>query len=340
MKKILVAVLNYNGLHHLQKFLPSVAAHSSNAEILLIDNASTDGSVEWIQKNYSHIRTVRLDKNYGYAGAYTRILMKEDADYFVILNNDVEVTPGWIEKMRAVLEENDKVAAVQPKLLQYDKRTVFEYSGACGGHLDALGYPFCRGRIFDTSEEDKHQYDTPSEIFWTCGAAMMIRADVFKKAGGFDETFFTHQEEIDLCWRIQRLGYKLKNVPDVTVFHLGGGTLAEGSDKKIFYNFRNSLFNLIKNYPTGKVWIIVLMRLMLDGIYALRMIFAGKWKVPFIILKSHVSFYVSLPSLLKKRKELTSYLKFDIYPDYKGSVVWQYFVRRKRRFQEIYSAKT
>lgn len=337
MKKILIAILNWNGKKFLEQFLPAIIEYSPEADILIIDNHSSDGSLEYLKNHHPYIRVKKLDKNYGFTGGYNKGLAGENYEYFIFLNNDVEVTPGWINPMLTLMMENPKIGAVQPKMLQYSNKNYFEYSGACGGHLDKLGYPFCKGRIFNVTEEDKNQYNHTRKIFWTCGAAMMIRSNIFFKAGGFDERFFAHMEEIDLCWRIQQMGYDIYNCPDSVIYHVGGGTLASGSIRKNFLNFRNSLFNLMKNYPGLKTIFIILQRLTLDGAASFYFLFKGNPNVLVAVLLAHFSFYFHLPRLIyyrMKRKQIIPGYR-NIWPDKHYSVVYWHFIRKKQSYSEL-----
>ncbi|MCX8079818.1 MAG: glycosyltransferase family 2 protein [Bacteroidia bacterium] len=336
MKKILVAILNWNGKHYLEKFLPDIILRSEEADILIIDNASTDGSAGFVRDKFPNVKIKVLDKNYGFAGGYNKGLEGEDYPYYVLLNNDVEVSEGWLLPMVKWMEEHPQTGALQPKLLQYDRRSYFEYSGACGGHLDKWGFPFCRGRVFDTLEEDRGQYDEPGKIFWACGAAMMVRAEAFKKAGGFDDRFFAHMEEIDLCWRLRQMGYDIYNCSASVVYHVGGGTLKTQSVRKYYLNFRNSLYCLVKNHPKN-TWSIILIRLMLDGLASLYFLIKGNFKVMMGVLQAHAVFYIHLPALIKyrlnRKKILSSYM--DVYPDYEGSIVLKYYFLRKNTYEQL-----
>jgi GT2 family glycosyltransferase len=337
MKNVLIAILNWNGKKFLEQFLPTVIEHSPEADILIIDNHSADSSVEYIQKNFPQIRVKTLDKNYGFTGGYNKGLEGETHQYFIFLNNDVEVTPGWIKPMLRMMEQNSKIGAVQPKMLQFTNKKFFEYSGACGGHLDKLGYPFCTGRIFSITEEDKDQYNTEEKIFWTCGAAMMVRSDAFFKAGCFDEHFFAHMEEIDLCWRIQQMGYDIYNCPASLIYHVGGGTLASGSIRKNFLNYRNSLFTLLKNYPGLKTIFIIFQRMALDGVASLYFLIKGNPNVMIAVLFAHFSFYFHLPRLIlyriKRERIIPGYR--NIWPNKNYSVVYWHFIQKKQFYSEL-----
>ena len=247
MNKVAIAILNYNGKNLLEQFLPSVIKYSNGYPIYIIDNASTDDSIEFIKRQYPAIETILLSENYGYSGGYNQGLLKINATYFILLNSDIEVTENWIGPIISLLEDNDQIAACQPKILSFLEKDKFEYAGAAGGFIDTLGYPFCRGRIFDKVETDLGQYDDTREIFWATGACLFMRSSAFQESGGFDEDFFAHMEEIDLCWRLQHLGYKIFYNHQSTVYHLGGGTLKKSNPFKTYLNFRNSLYTLYKN---------------------------------------------------------------------------------------------
>ncbi|MFN3951650.1 MAG: glycosyltransferase family 2 protein [Thermaurantimonas sp.] len=299
-----IAVLNFNGRNLLEEFLPSLVENSKEHEIVVIDNASSDDSVEWLQTHYSDVRIVQLDKNYGFAGGYNRGLSQIEADVYIIINSDVKVTEGWIDPLLSFIEKDPRIAAVQPKIRSFQNPGFFEYAGAAGGYLDWFGYPLCRGRIFDTLERDFGQYDDCTEVFWTSGACMAIRASSFWEAGGFDEAFFAHQEEIDLCWRLQILGYSLRYEPSSVVYHLGGGTLQYQSARKIFLNFRNNLMMLSKNAPISHLFFILPVRLVLDGVAGLRYLVKGRYNETLQIIKAHFSFYANVGYLLKKRSAI------------------------------------
>ena len=322
--EIAVVILNWNGKSLLETFLPSVVAHSSTASIYIIDNGSTDASKSFIQNNYPQIQWVGLDKNYGFAGGYNKGLLKIKADVYCLLNSDVEVTANWLAPFEnAFLDSSLHIA--QPLLLDYNKKTHFEYAGAAGGYLDQLGYPYCRGRIFDVLEQNTDQYATDT-ILWASGACLFIRAETFHLLDGFDESYFMHQEEIDLCWRAFNHGFTAKAISEAVVYHVGGATLPN-SPKKVFYNFRNSLFSLTKNAPKGQLFPLVFLRLLLDGVAGLRFLLKGEIALLGMVLKAHFSFYAHLRQLLRKRKEL---------PQKKGyfatkSIVWDHFILKKSK---------
>lgn len=322
--EIAVVILNWNGESLLKTFLPSVVAHSSTTSIYIIDNGSTDASKSFVQKNYPQIQWVGLDKNYGFACGYNRGLSKIKADVYCLLNSDVEVTENWLAPFEnAFLDSSLHIA--QPLLLDYNKKTHFEYAGAAGGYLDQLGYPYCRGRIFDVLEQNTDQYATDT-ILWASGACLFIRAETFHLLDGFDESYFMHQEEIDLCWRAFNHGFTAKATSEAVVYHVGGATLPN-SPKKVFYNFRNSLFSLTKNAPKGQLFPLVFLRLLLDGVAGLRFLLKGEIDLLGMILKAHFSFYAHLRQLLRKRKKL---------PQKKGyfatkSIVWDHFILKKSK---------
>ena len=252
---VAIVILNWNGKRYLQQFLPSVLSTTyPNARVVVADNASTDDSIQFIQQHHPEIELVTLSKNFGFAGGYNEALKKVQADYYVLLNSDVEVTPGWLEPMIALLEQDNSFVACQPKVLSYHHQNLFEYAGACGGWMDAYGYPFSRGRVFETCEEDKGQYEEIQKVFWATGAAMVVRSQAFHEQGGFDDYLFAHMEEIDLCWRMQMSGYKIFCCPQSVVYHVGGGTLPKGNSRKTFLNFRNNQIILAKNLPWSEKW--------------------------------------------------------------------------------------
>ncbi len=335
---VAVVILNWNGIDLLKEFLPSVVRGSAGTALVYVaDNGSADGSVNWLTENYPEVRIIQNDENLGFAGGYNRALQSIDSTYLVLLNSDVEVSPGWIEPVIDHMDNNPDIAACQPKILSYKNKDTFEHAGAAGGFIDKYGYPFCRGRIFDSTEKDNKQYDSISDIFWASGACMFIRTDVWKKTGGFDPDFFAHMEEIDLCWRINSLGYKIKYIPQSTVYHLGGGTLNYDSPGKIYYNFRNNLFMLQKNLPEHMYKSVIIKRLLLDGIAGIRFILTFKFCAFWQILRAHRAYYSNRKSLNKKRKKIQKEGK--LYPEkliLNKSVVLEYYLRGKKKFSEIW----
>jgi GT2 family glycosyltransferase len=332
--RVAVVILNWNGQPHLANFLPSVLASTyPNLAIIVGDNASTDNSVAWLQQEYPQIQVIENDKNYGFAGGYNRILAHVDAEYFVLLNSDVEVTPNWIEPVIQLLEANPNAAAAQPKILSYADKTSFEYAGAAGGFIDFLGYPFCRGRIFDTIEKDYGQYEQATEIFWASGAALFIKKEAWLQAGGFDESLFAHMEEIDLCWRLKRFGKQIWYCPTASVYHVGGGTLGVESPYKTFLNFRNNLLMLYKNLSKSKRLYIIVFRFFLDFLSLVKFLLDKKPKNAWAISRAHVDF-------LKRvwKKEVNSHKlpgTFNAIGLFPRSIVWQYFVRKQKSYKQL-----
>jgi len=335
--KVAVVILNWNGKKLLEKFLPSVIGESGSAKIYIADNGSTDDSIEWLEDHYPDIALLKNDQNLGFAEGYNKALMSIESDYYVLLNSDVEVSNNWIDPVIKHMDENPEVAACQPRILSYIHKDSFEHAGAAGGFIDKFGYPFCRGRILDTIEKDYNQYSTNSEIFWASGACMFIRSDIWKELGGFDSDFFAHMEEIDLCWRINARKYKIKYIPQSTVFHLGGGTLTYDSPAKLYYNFRNNLFMLHKNLPQGKHRSIIFKRLLLDGIAGIRFILTLKCNAFWQVLRSHLSYYRHIKTLNRKRREIINDNHY--YPDkliLNKSMVFEYYLRKKKKFTDIW----
>ena len=275
MKRVAVVILNYNGAEMLRTFLPGVVEYSPEAEVVVADNASTDDSVEVVQRLFPTVKLIRLEQNWGFADGYNKALEQVDAEYSILLNSDVEVTKGWIAPMLAALEADSNVVACQPKILDYKRKTHFEYAGAAGGFIDRYGYPYCRGRIFDTLEEDKGQYDAVCNISWATGAALMIRTAEYRTAGGLDGRFFAHMEEIDLCWRLRARGRRILCVPQSTVYHVGGATLSKSNPKKTYLNFRNNLLMLYNNLPQEELPSVMRVRCLLDYVAALKFLLTG-----------------------------------------------------------------
>jgi GT2 family glycosyltransferase len=335
--KVAVVILNWNGKKFLEKFLPSVInCNASFAEIIIADNASTDDSLAFLKTTYPDLRVIVNSSNGGFAKGYNDALKLISSEYYVLLNSDVEVTPGWIEPVIQLMDKDRRIAAFQPKIRSYHNRASFEYAGAAGGFIDKYGYPFCRGRIFDHVEEDKGQYNDEREIFWATGACMFVRSECYHRVHGFDEDFFAHMEEIDLCWRLKNMGYRIMYTPDSTVFHVGGGTLNKTSPHKTFLNFRNNLLLICKNHPKRYFISKFLWRMVLDGIAGAKFLFSGQAGHFMAILKAHFSFYVSFGTALQKRKilqrEINEYTKTAVYLH---SVLADYYLRGKRTFKEI-----
>ena len=335
--KIAVVILNFNGKKLLQKFLPTVIQYSSQATIYVAENASVDDSIQYLKTEFPNVKLIELKENYGFAKGYNEALKQVDADYFVLLNSDVEVTPNWIEPIINLMVANKAIAVAQPKILSYNAKSEFEYAGACGGFIDKYGYPFCRGRIFDTLEKDNNQYNEPLEIFWATGACMFVRAYVYKRLNGFDDFYFAHMEEIDLCWRIKNTQHKVMAVPASVVYHLGGGTLNKLSPRKTFLNFRNSLISLTKNNTSGSLILKITTRLVLDGVAGTKFFIEGKPVHTWAIIKAHFSFYGHLKTTLRLRKEikLTDSYKPSSNQIYQSSIVFDYFLKKKKHFSDL-----
>lgn len=340
---VAVVILNYNGRKYLEQFLAGVCNSDYEAlSIHVADNGSTDDSMAWLRENGEKVRVIDLKKNYGYAEGYNRALRQVDADYYVLLNSDLEVSPDWIRPVIKLLEEDKDTAACQPKILSYQDKEKFEYAGAAGGWLDYLGYPFCRGRIFAVTETDEGQYDDGAEIFWASGAALFIRSSLFHRIGGFDPDYFAHAEEIDLCWRLKRAGYKIQVVPESVVYHLGGGTLDYLSPNKAYLNFRNTLFTILKNEPATKLLWLIPARLLLDALAGLLFLFQGKLDHIRAIARAHWNFFPRFGQLLQKRRHYTAMVAqaknkegMNDAGRYKGSVVWQYYAMGKKHFSDL-----
>lgn len=331
MTSTAVIILNYNGARLLRQFLPGVIRYSQSAQIVVADNASTDESRELLKKEFPEVRCIELERNYGYSGGYNRALQVADAEYCVLLNSDVEVTDGWLQPMVSLLDNHPEIAAVQPKILSYNNREYFEYAGAGGGFLDALGYPFCRGRVFDHLEKDFGQYNDTREIFWASGACLMIRRKVYEELGGLNEDFFAHMEEIDLCWRIIRRGFRVYYCGSSTIYHIGAGTLAYGHPRKIYLNFRNNLRMLVYHLPASQlVWKLPL-RLALDWIAALRFLLRGKVRTFTSVLRAQANLAFHFRKVFITRKELSRALPYRMDGIYNGSILVDYFIRKRTR---------
>jgi len=324
--KIAIVILNWNGQKLLEQFLPSVVSYSKEATIYVADNASTDNSISFVKDNYPGITIIQNKKNGGYAKGYNDALQYITADIYCLLNSDIEVTENWLLPIIEAFKLNTNIAAIQPKILDYKDKTKFEYAGAGGGFIDKYGYPYCRGRIFDTIETDTNQYNNTIDIFWASGACLFVRSDVFFDAGGFDEAYFAHQEEIDLCWRIQNASYQIKYIGASTVYHVGGATLTTQNPKKTFLNFRNSLFNLLKNTPKNKGFGLIFTRLCLDGLAGVKYIFDLKPLHTLAIIKAHFSFYIHFSRMLKKREKTAKKNKYF----QTKSIVWDYYISNKK----------
>ena len=329
-----VVILNWNGKKMLERFLPSVTTHTQgDAEVIIADNGSTDDSLDFVRAQYPGLRIIELDKNYGFAGGYNRALQQVQADYYVLLNDDVEVTPGWIEPVVAQMQQHPDTAICQPKLLMYDQRDTFEYAGGAGGFLDKYGYPFCRGRMFTSLEQDNGQYNTPGEIFWASGAAMFVRADVWHQLGGLDDDFFAHMEEIDFCWRAKNAGYRVEYCPQSTVFHVGGGTLPKSNPRKKYLNFRNNMALLYKNLPKRRLAWVMCSRIVLDYVAGLKFLMERKPKEFSAVVDAHKAFYKWLPQLKKKRQGLKQQSR--VSGMYQGLLLIDYYLLGKKKYSDL-----
>lgn len=336
MKKASVVILNWNGIKFLKQFLPGVVSNTltSNIEVVVADNGSTDESVLYVKANHHDVTLIEFDINYGFAEGYNRALDKLQSEYFILLNSDIEVTPNWINPMIEYMDANPNVGACMPKLLCFDDKDSFEYAGASGGYIDKYGYPFCRGRIFDTIEKDLGQYNTIENIFWATGACLFIRSHVYKEVGGLDPIFFAHMEEIDLCWRLHWYNYDIVVIPESIVYHVGGGALPKENPRKTFLNFRNNLFLLYKNLPQNILYKILLMRMCLDFIAALKFISEFKGKFALNIFLAHVGFYKNLKKLKKFRKsrKYLSNKMFKTNTILNKSIVKEYYLNNNKTF--------
>lgn len=330
---VAIVILNYNGAGFLAKFLPSVLLHSKEYRIVVADNASTDHSLDLLKEQFPSVEVVVLAQNSGYAGGYNEALRQIDAKYYVLLNSDVEVTAGWISPMLSLLESESQIAACQPKVRAQQQPLYFEYAGAAGGFLDWLGYPFCRGRIFNTLELDRGQYDEPLPIFWATGACLMVRAELFWKMGGFDDDFFAHMEEIDFCWRLHAAGFQVWACPASTIYHVGGGTLSKENPRKTYLNFRNGLWMLIKN-TNDHLIIKLLLRMILDWVAALQFSMKGNKAAAAAVLKSHWHTLKSVEKLYIKRQE-SKKNQIQKAPLFPKLIIAEYFFRKRKFFSQL-----
>lgn len=337
MIKVAVVILNYNGSKMLGQFLPSVLQFTPFPyDVFVADNGSTDNSVDFLKTNFPQVKLLESPINEGFAKGYNTALAKIEAKYFVLLNSDVEVTDNWIDPIINLMENDESIAACQPKIRAYHDKKSFEYAGAAGGFIDKYGFPFCRGRIFDTVEEDLGQYDDNVEIFWATGACMFVRAEVYNQLGGLDDDFFAHMEEIDLCWRIKNAGLKLVYCAQSTVYHVGGGTLHKSNPRKTFLNFRNGLVLLYKNLPSEKLFSTIFIRMSLDGIAAIKFLLSGGYKDFWAVFMSHMNFYKNLSLWKSKRRKCLQLKTIDSQSHIlKNSLVWEYFGKKKKKFSEI-----
>lgn len=336
MSIVAIVILNYNGKEYLEKFLPSVTAYSNDCEVIIADNCSTDDSISFLKSNYPALRLIHIPNNKGYSTGYNYALKQIQSKYYVLLNSDVEVTPNWTSPIIQMMEQDNNIAATQPKILAYHQKDHFEYAGAGGGQIDYLGYPFCRGRVFDTLEEDQAQFNDVIQIFWATGACLFVRSEVYHSLGGLDDDFFAHMEEIDLCWRINSAGYKVMYNGQSAIYHVGGGTLPKPNPRKTYLNFRNGLSLLIKNYKPSHLFTRLPIRILLDLVAAVKFTLSGSRKDGGAVLKAIIHFIVKIPSNLKKRQHVQELSKVDpeanIHP---RSIVYQHFIQGKKYYKEL-----
>lgn len=338
LDKVAIAILNWNGQKLLEQFLPSVVAHSAaeGVRIYIIDNGSTDNSLDYLKVQFPEVEVIALKKNWGFPAGYNKGLEQIESEYYLILNNDVEVSPGWLNPLIELMDSDDTIAAIQPKILSYQQRDEFEYAGAAGGFIDKYGFPFCRGRLLNVFEKDLGQYNFTDEIFWATGACMLVRSSLYKKYGGMDEAFFAHMEEIDLCWRLKNAGYKIMYNGNSSVYHLGGGTLNRMNPFKTYLNFRNNLYLLYKNLPKGKVHRILFARYFLDMIASAKFLFGLEFGSYWAVIRAHYSFWTTRRQFKEKRKyNLSVTTKVNHYEMYDGLIVYDFFVRRKKNFTQL-----
>lgn len=330
MKKLAIVILNWNGKSFLERFLPTLLENCPDyAEVDIIDNASTDDSLAFLASAYPQLRVIVNDENYGFAKGYNVGLRQIEAEYYCLLNSDIEVTPHWTDPIMAQMDADTQIAAVQPKLIAFHDRKSFEYAGAAGGFIDKYGYPFCRGRFFDVLEEDKGQYDSAIQIFWASGAALFVRSEIYHQLGGLDDDFFAHMEEIDFCWRINNAGYKIMFNPDSTVYHIGGGTLPKENSFKTFLNYRNDLFLLLKNLPSHRLCITFFIRFFLDILAAFVFLLQGHRKDFVAVFKAMNAFRKGFQKMKKKRQTISEQAFKMTYPH---SIVFARFIKRKKYF--------
>ncbi|MFC2080070.1 glycosyltransferase family 2 protein [Bacteroidota bacterium] len=338
MTKVAVVILNWNGIHFIKEFLPTLIKHTKleGVEIIVADNNSTDNSIEHLKEHHPEVRLIEMDENHGFAGGYNKALEKIDSRYYLLLNSDIEVNANWLEPLVSFLDKNKEFAACSPMLLDYYNKSRYEYAGGAGGYIDKFGYTFCRGRIFNSSEEANLSMTKALEVFWTTGACMLIRSELFNAAGGFDPFFFAHMEEVDLCWRLKNMGHKLACVPESKIYHVGGGTLPKSNPFKTYLNFRNNLLLLYKNLPENKLNRIVFIRMIMDGLSAFLFLLSFKFKDIAAIFRAHFNFR-------KKKKDYKQFRAIQLekygFPDhneiYKQSVVIDYFIAGNRTFSKL-----
>lgn len=334
-KDISVVILNWNGSAMLQRFLPSVIRYSEEAEIIVADNGSTDHSIDILREKFPSVRILPFRENYGFAEGYNRAIQQIETPYVLLLNDDVEVTPHWLQPLLAFMNHHPEVAACQPKILSETQRELFEYAGACGGFIDHLGYPYCRGRIFNHVEKDRGQYDQVCPIFWATGAALLVRTDVYRKEGGLDKRFFAHMEEIDFCWRLRSRNYRIYCIPQSTVYHVGGGTLPKSHPRKTFLNFRNNLLMLYKNLPEERLNSTLRIRYFLDLVAALKMLLSGQAKESMAIVKALRTFFKIRHDFDREREENLRKQQLKDIPEMRNeSLLVAFYLKKKKKFED------
>jgi GT2 family glycosyltransferase len=338
MKKVSVVILNWNGRQLLEQFLPSIVRYSpaEYAEVIVADNGSTDGSLPMLEEKFPQVGLIRLPDNYGFAGGYNRALERIDSEYTVLLNSDVEVTPGWLDELVKAMDADPAIACVQPKIRSYRNKQYFEYAGAAGGYIDRYGYPFCRGRILHVVEEDNGQYDTPADVLWTTGACLLVRTSVYKSEGGLDTRFFAHQEEVEMCWRLRCRGYRLKCIPQSVVYHVGGATLSAENPRKTFLNFRNSLLMVYKNLPEEDLKPVLRTRFFLDYLAALKFMLSGHPRNAIAVYKARKEFHRLLPIYAPIRKENLRKTIINPVPELmQKSLIAAFYLKGKKTFVKV-----
>jgi GT2 family glycosyltransferase len=333
LKNVAIVILNWNGRKFLEKFLPGVIEHSRNdARIIVADNASQDDSITFLKSHFPEVTIIENDRNYGFADGYNKALEKVNAEYYILLNSDIEVSENWINPVIELMDKDPMIGACQPKIRSYNEPEKFEYAGAAGGFIDKYGYPFCRGRLFQSIEKDKGQYENAIEVFWATGACTFVRATTFHEFGGFDGDFFAHMEEIDFCWRIKNEGYKVMYCPHSTVYHIGGGTLPKGSARKTYLNFRNNMTLLYKNLTKDRLLKVLIARIFLDGVASVKFLLEGHIPDCFAVIRANVSFYRTFSKTLAKRKKIHQRKVSNIY---QGNIALDYFLRQRKKFSEL-----
>ena len=338
MTKLSIVILNWNGVSYLRTFLPEVVKTAAipGVEVVVADNGSTDESVQWIKENLKDVKVIEFDTNYGFTGGYNRALKEINSEYYLILNSDVKPTDGWLQPLIAAMDRDQNIAACMPKTLAFHSPNHFEYAGAAGGYIDRFGFPFCRGRILSQVEVDNGQYNDTCDIFWATGACMMVRASAFHAVGGFDEFFFAHMEEIDLCWRFKNMGHRITFIPNSIVYHVGGGTLPNNNPRKLFLNYRNNLILLVKNLPSGMLLTTLFFRLIMDMAAAFVFLLSGKWRFAMAVIKAYWAFYNKSLHYKRLRKQLEHPSRNTLHKEiYRGSIIYDFFVKRKKTFSAI-----